>query len=129
MTAPIDTDRARELAKRWAKWHEYASTPRDVRPELAPTNSLGPCELADLLAWVRARMAGEVAERKAFEAQAISAGIWAASITGEQPPIWDPLDREALADAVGRDLGLDKGDGTKATASDWTLCELAGWPS
>lgn len=45
---------AKDFASRWAAWEAYASTPRETRPELPPTNTLGPRERERLFAWVRA---------------------------------------------------------------------------
>jgi hypothetical protein len=108
MTAPIDTDRAREFAKRWAYY--LADEPEALT---------GP-EDAELLAWVQARMATEVRSRAAFREYHEEAN------DGEGDGLADD-DREALALGVMVDLGIEGPAGEHGTA--WTLCERAGWPS
>ena len=134
------TEEARELARRWAAWHAYSETPRDVRPETGPTHTLGPRERERLFTWVRKRMDAEVERRAALlsSARAESLRLFGGPDEWEHgsarlrmvqyhQPKFDGLpvsDREALSHAVGADLGLlDDPHGEHGLA--WDLCKAA----
>jgi hypothetical protein len=128
MTAPIETDRARELAKRWAKWRTCADRLGAFSVMARSYKLTGPKRVA-LDAWVQARMLAEVERRRGIRVSTCRYR----GFEGMDPPtgpVWDGLaddDREALAHAVMLDLGLEGPAGEHGTA--WTLCERAGWPS
>lgn len=123
------TTAPRELAQRWAWWHEqkpWLGSPalEKIANETAAATKrprLAPAERERLFAWVRERMAAEVERRERLR-------CWPDDV--EPGCQWDGLadnDREALAHAVMTDLGLDDLHGEHGPA--WTLCEAAGWPS
>jgi hypothetical protein len=97
----------RGLAERWA-----SVQPVDLEEcvEYVYAGVLDIYEREALLGWVRRRMV---------------------SATLEVLVDSEAEGQEWMVDAVGCALGrpFAKGDGTKATAWAWSLCEVAGWPS
>jgi hypothetical protein len=113
MTAP--TTAPRELAQRWAWWHDVSDDVEEFVPPMAETDELTPAERERLFTWVRERMRVLHTPGDAWQLTAIKVGVELGLCAAE--PISTTDDSDPGADAA---LALCDGCGFRL---------MTWWPS